>query len=155
MENIKLIRKIAYSFHATTGLEYEELLGEATVAYYEARKMHEPEKGALSTWTWTYMHNRLLYYLQTQARWERNNYKNPKTDSHWEDSHFLLEFMDELPEDSKLVCEMILDSPREFFGNTQKETMGQVEARLRELGWAWKNIRGCLKEIKKALMKTA
>ena len=155
MENIKMIQKIARSFHKTSGLEYEELLGEATVAYFESIETYEPERGALSTWAWACMTKHLLYYLQTQIRWNRNKCPDPRKPMEWVDSHFLWEFMESLPKDSKLICKMILDSPEEFLGEARKETIGQVESYLRKQGWAWRKIRNGLQGIKKSLTETA
>ena len=43
MEHINLIRKIAWSFSTSTGLEFEDLFQEAALAYCEALKTFKQE----------------------------------------------------------------------------------------------------------------
>ena len=66
MENINLIKKIANSFAVTTGLSYEDLFQEASLAYLEASRTYNPSRGKLSTHIWHCIHNHLKTYLKQE-----------------------------------------------------------------------------------------
>jgi RNA polymerase sigma factor (sigma-70 family) len=69
MENIKLIRKIAKSFHQTSGIEYDELFQEAMIGYFKAIETHDPDKGMLSTHIWSCVSNQLKNYLKREKEY--------------------------------------------------------------------------------------
>ena len=69
VENINLIRKLAWSFNSTTGIDYQELVGEATLAYYEALNDYDNTKGAKSTsWCYLRVKNHLINYCKREKR---------------------------------------------------------------------------------------
>lgn len=70
MQDINLIRKMAWSFSKTTNAEYEELLSEAAIAYLEALESYDPSKSKLSTWTWRIMRNRLADFTAKETKVE-------------------------------------------------------------------------------------
>ena len=64
MKNIALIRKIAWSYHQTTGIEYEELFSEACLGYCEALHLWDPSRNVkLTTYAWHTMHRQLAEFL--------------------------------------------------------------------------------------------
>lgn len=60
-----LIRKISWSFHYTTGVDYNELYAEASLAYCEAMNDWSPERGTKFT---TYAYTRMKYALSGYVR---------------------------------------------------------------------------------------
>ena len=62
MNDINLIRKIAWSFEATTNVDFDELFCEAALGYLEAIKKYDPTKGKLSAFIWRCMDNQLKLY---------------------------------------------------------------------------------------------
>lgn len=62
MENINLIRKITWSFHRTSGLEWEDLFQEAALAYLEALKRYTPGKVARNT----YLYHSITHALKNK-----------------------------------------------------------------------------------------
>ena len=50
MKHLNLIRKIAWSFHKTTGLDWDELFQEATLSYLKALKTYDKKRGAITTY---------------------------------------------------------------------------------------------------------
>jgi hypothetical protein len=69
MEDINLIRKVAWSFHETTGLEWNELFQEAALAYLEAKGNYDPKRGKLSTYVWNCIVSRLRTYLKKEQEY--------------------------------------------------------------------------------------
>jgi DNA-directed RNA polymerase specialized sigma24 family protein len=66
MKNINLIRKVAWSFHQTTGLDWDDLFQESAIAYLEALQTYNKRKGQLSTYTWHCMLSRLRNYWRLE-----------------------------------------------------------------------------------------
>lgn len=61
MENINLIRKIAWSFHKSTGIDYQEIFAEACRWYWEAKITWNPSRRAsFTTYAWRVMRNKLV-----------------------------------------------------------------------------------------------
>lgn len=69
MKDINLIRKITWSFHITTGIEWNELFQEAALAYCESKQTHKPERGKLSTHAYHCIRNHLIDFTKKQTRW--------------------------------------------------------------------------------------
>lgn len=80
MENEKLLRKLAWSFHATTKIDLEDLYQEACYAYIKALKSHDPQKAMLSTHITHCVRNHLINYTKKEMEhnfnlltWENKN----------------------------------------------------------------------------------
>jgi len=67
-ENINLIRKIAWSFHMSSGLDRDDLFQEAVIAYIYALQTYKPDKGKISTYVWNCISNTLNSYLEREMR---------------------------------------------------------------------------------------
>lgn len=72
MENYNLIRKIAWSFHQSTGLDWDDLVQEAYIAYIYAKEHYDPNKKiSLATFVWIHMTNHLKTYYQKEKDFVR------------------------------------------------------------------------------------
>lgn len=67
-ENINLIRKIAWSFHHSTGEDWDDLFQEAALAYCQALKSYNPKKGKITTYMWWSITSHLKSYLKYQEK---------------------------------------------------------------------------------------
>jgi RNA polymerase sigma factor (sigma-70 family) len=113
MENIKLIKKMAWSFHQTTGLELEELFQEAALAYCESLSTYKPERGRISTYVWTCIQNHLKNYLKKQLR--KKSMMIPFTDISIEDEGESVDkLFEKLTEDTQEIVNEILHYPSIF-----------------------------------------
>jgi RNA polymerase sigma factor (sigma-70 family) len=72
MENIDLIRKIAWYFHKRTGIDWDDLFQEAALIYLEKLEDYDPSKGKLSTYMWHVISSHLKNFIK---RW--NKYYTP------------------------------------------------------------------------------
>jgi RNA polymerase sigma factor (sigma-70 family) len=68
-ENINLIKKIAWSFHNSTGADWEDLFQEAALAYYQALERYKPEQGKLTTFMWWCIHSHLKTYIKKEKKY--------------------------------------------------------------------------------------
>jgi hypothetical protein len=68
--HLNLIRKIAWSFYNTTGIDWQELFSEASLAYCEALKNYDPKKGRISTYLWNCIKSHLLNFIKEERKYQ-------------------------------------------------------------------------------------
>lgn len=166
---ISLAQKLAWSFHKTTGLEFEEILSTAYLAFTYAKMSFDPTKGSFSTYLYyTIMSNVIDHCKQkhdpTHDGKPRDNANNKS--NLWEAGFLLSELIDyrdpekmylfkealnNMSNEAKSICSMVLDSPTDFIDNRPKLARGKVYRKLREVGWSWPKIWKGFKEIKLTL----
>lgn len=74
MKDLNLIRKVAWTFTKKTGMDYDELFGEASLAYSEAIHTYDPTRGAkFITHAYTCMRNHLINFCKKETA-RRNRY---------------------------------------------------------------------------------
>ena len=110
MENINLIRHIAWSFHHTTGIDYQELFSEACLAYCEALQSFNPEKGKLNNYATTLIHNKLKTFI---AREKYHRVKKAAFPELPTTPTMVYEFVENLPEYVKQFASKVLDNLEE------------------------------------------
>ncbi len=153
-DNINLVRKVAWSFHKTTGVEWEELFSEACLAFVLSLRSYNPKKGKLSTHIQTCVTNQLINFTK--------QYHNiiPSSDLLDEDTFYcqenvtitpFFETLSSLSEEAQYVCNMILSSPEEFLEESKKLARRHIIDKLRKKGWSWPKIWRCFREIKATL----
>lgn len=150
VENINLIRKIAWSFAGTTGIDFEDLFSEATVSYYEALNDYDESKGKLSVWCWLRMRNNLINYIkQEKNETIFNTEENPPTYTQKPDLFFVL--LDEFDSRANHIIDKILCNPHKYLANPPKLSRGVIRDELRNEGWKWKDIWDTFRSIKVVL----
>ena len=156
---LNLIRKIAWSFHKTTGIEYDELFSEACLAYVREKQNHDPVKSEFSTFIWNICRNHLITYCQEQyrekhARIPEDFEPGSKTTS-TEETVFFLDTIENLSQEAQTICQMIFESPTEYLSlNRPKFARGYLKDKLRKMGWTWESIWDGFREIKNVLNET-
>ena len=65
--NIGLIQKIAWSFHNSTGENWDDLFQEASLAYLQALENYNPSKGKITTYMWYCVSSHLVNYLRKDS----------------------------------------------------------------------------------------
>ena len=178
MEN--MARKLSWSFAHTNNDSYEDLYSEAQVALLEAAPMHDPSRGAWSTFAHRAISNQLCDVVK---KWRRGHGINPKDRNlDWSEWTSLGRFqrpskapLSECPHlepypyrlaelksslsilsaEAKDVLRIIAQAPGELLALGQRETPTRLrqglKRKLREQGWTEKQIWGAFKEIKAAL----
>lgn len=150
MRNRNLIYKIAWSFHNTTGIDIQELISEATLAYLKSFKKYNKNKGKFSVFIWRCMESALVNFCKQENKYhqfitELNGYDkgyNP----------FLpFEEIEELfPQEIKETIQLILDYSDEL-DHRPKFARGQIVKILRNQGYKWEKIWGDMKIIPELL----
>jgi DNA-directed RNA polymerase specialized sigma subunit len=109
--DLNLIRKAAWSFHSTTGIDFEELMGEASLAYCKALKTYNPARGKLTTHVWQYMRDELINFARKEQKYVKNDEVVFQTYNTPHSSQFLFEI---LSKEAQEVAKVILRAPKKF-----------------------------------------
>jgi len=148
LKDLNLIRKIAWSFHQTTGVDYQELFSEAAVTYCNLLKEdYQIEKSKFSYWAWLRMEQSLINFIKKEKQY---SYRKNIPDISWLPEPFS-EFFEELPEECKELAQIVLDHSDEFFNIKPKFARGQIVEILRSEGWTWERIWDSIREMKNYL----
>lgn len=62
--NKKLLYKISWRFHQSTGYDIEEFMAEANLAFVQCYNRYDPSKGAFTTFVYTHVRNHLLNVIK-------------------------------------------------------------------------------------------
>lgn len=151
---INLIRRIAWSYTNTTGLDIDDLFSVAAIGYVEALNTYNPEKSNFSTWAWIKMSNELNNFLLKESKQDQDNAVS-KEPINPEQEFSFKETIQSLSQEAQQVCKMIFDSPAEYISHTPKLSRGKIKDELRKKGWSWNSIWRSFKEIKSVLNETA
>lgn len=121
MENLDLIKKVAWNFHEKfRHIELNEFIQEAAEGYCKGLKTYTPEKGKITTHMWHCMYNQIYNYLKHEREWssplceisEASDVVAPNTDR-----------LSNLPNEVKTAIEVIFANPALF------DTLSPNEAR--------------------------
>ena len=139
--------KLAWSFHRSNGLEFEDLVSEASLLAVEAKMNHDPDKSSLSTFIYINVTNGLKNYIK------KNKPKNNigldygiQVGREERSINFMME-VDDLPIKTKQMVKIILKTPEAFLDNS----MGKITEYFREAGWKYEDIWKGIREIKQLL----
>ena len=147
MENIDLIRKIAWSFQRTTGLEWDDLFQEAAVAYLEAERKYDPARHTkFTTFAYIKMRSALLNYLKRERQ-----YRDPVCsfeDIKYDRPVIYTPIIDCLPDDAIAVAERILSCPRKFCVMTLGEIAPRMVRVTRRNGWSSARVIQAIHDIR-------
>jgi RNA polymerase sigma factor (sigma-70 family) len=149
MENLNLIRKIAWSFHHTTGLEFDDLLQEATWAYLHALKTYDPKRGRITTYVWVHITSHLKNYLK-----QENKHNDPidfieDIEIEMLDHSYVTPtpFWESLSQDAQEVAEMVITSPKPFITHGKPKARKRVKQVMINRGWDLNRMCIAIKEL--------
>ncbi len=148
MENINLLRKIAWSFHKSTGLNWDDLFSEACWLYCKALNSYNPSKGKLSTYVWWLVSSELKDYVK-RYRLEKELccfFEDSKKDYPVSYSYFF----ESLSNEAQTIAKLILTTPNKFVVLSSDKIEERIEHIMRRRGWSEKKIQSGLNDLKLA-----
>ena len=167
MENINLIRKIAWSFSTTNPrLEFDDLFQEAALAYCEALNTFDPKKGKISTHMWMRISNHLKDYLKTQEEFKckRQQVKSHQEALKMKRQYFSTEeididrpisftnFFDSLSEDAQKIASIIMEQPELYDSISPEEAMDCIADILLKKGIRMSHIWCGIRDLRLAFL---
>lgn len=154
IDNVNLIRKIAWSFHKTTGIEWEELFAEALFKYILLLKENELEedesKGKISTYIWTSISNSLKTYIEQYGKINQPLEHLEDFDAiNWNSTNHP-PFWECLNSEAQSVANLILKYSEHFVCLTPEQVKQRVMNILSKRGWSDDKILYGLSALEKA-----
>ena len=151
-------RAIAWSFHKTTGLPYDELQGEAILNLCLAVKNYDPSKNANpNTYSRCFITNHTISYIQKEAKIKNTSTEQVLSTIHKSstDPARTIEFRDsvnKLSNEAKIAAHIILNGPTEIMEIAADSSHCKVRVRLKEylkeIGMTQKVILSVFNELK-------
>lgn len=143
---LNLIRGIAWSFHHTSGIAWEDLFGEAILAYFEAMESFNPDKSKESTWIWYCVRNHLINFCKKESR--HNNI--PRVDElDWNRISYTPNYEFFIHEDIKWIIRMVLRNQERYLDLGSRQMLGQIRRDLREKRkWKHQRIWDAMRNLK-------
>ena len=141
---INMARKIAHYYSRRTGVNYDDMLGEALLEYARALEAkrdgtYDPEKSAFTTYAWMRMRSRLGKVVN-HRRYRPIGAEEPSLGIPDEASAppdrraSVASALSGLPDDAALAVRMVLESPAEYAGMNRYAAQLRVRRELRERG---------------------
>jgi len=135
MNHINLIRKLAWNFHRSTGVDFKELFCEASLKYCEILRTYDKEKGALPAYAWTAITNRLIHFVRIEKRYQTVDTTVFFNTSYIQETFFQSDIYETLPEDCKTIIQKIFDILKENDEYPISLLLWKVKTILTEEGW--------------------
>ena len=145
---MKLLRKIAWSFHFTTGLPIEELYSECCLQYYEARLTYNGTRPAKFT---TYLTSKVTYQLIDYIKQENKIQLCSMIGAPDIGRTPVYEYWNWFKPDIQTIVDIVKNSNGEISGVPPKMARGVIRRELREQGWSWPRIWDAIRETKSTL----
>jgi DNA-directed RNA polymerase specialized sigma subunit len=146
MKELNLIRKIAWSFHKTTGIEIEELYSEACLAYCEALHNYDQSRGKITTFMWAAIHNHMKNYLIKY--YQKQPILLSFEDIKVERSILIDNLFEKLSPDGQSISQIILMSSRAYVCLDQTKAKQRITTIMLNKGWSMCRIWSGIKELK-------
>ena len=159
---LDMARKLAWSFHKSTNIDYDDLYGEALLGYAmavdaaEVRGTYDPEKSAFTSFAWMCMNHHLCSVIH-QRKYKSIgsmeldpkilDYRLPSPDR----KLAFKDFLSHLSEEARFVVEMVLKSPVDFLELGRQRGRRKLKGALRDRGMNEQEAIRTLKDIKKSL----
>jgi len=121
MQDINLIKKLAWSFHRTTNVEWDDLFQEAALAYYEGLTRYDSSKGKISTFMYHHIKNHLINYVRKHCK-AANKIELMDTIPNNTSSSIFEQFSKE----ARTVVDTILDFPRTFDSLKRRNALKRI-----------------------------
>ena len=156
-ENVNLIRKIVWSFHKSTGLEWDDLFQEACLAYLTALKTYDEDRGKITTHLWWCITNHLTTYLTQQEEMKCKKYNDEfgflEDEPKPQHAQIASPFWESLSEEAQIIADIILQIPKTYVCLTTEEVEQRIIETLRHnKRWSWpmEKIEFGLRDLKRA-----
>lgn len=143
-ENIDLIRKIAWSFYNTTGVDWDELFAEASLAYAKGLESYDPSRGRITTHMWYKISNHLKDYLKQEMR---DNGHIKYVPEYEEIFTTPVPFFESLSNDAREIANIILRTPVRFGELNRKQVRERIKHLMANRGWSDTRIEIGIKDL--------
>jgi len=150
MENEKLLKKIAWSFSTSTGVEFDDLFQEAALAYLEAMKTFDPNKAKFSTYVWHCVSSHLKNYVKIEKPYMQHlSIEEPEVLN--KPGLSVTNFFDALSFEAQQIAKIMFERSGFYTFAKPVEREKKIRQTMIRRGWDEKKIRVGLHDLEVAL----
>lgn len=136
MKDLDLIKKLAWTFHKSTGVELDDLIQEAAYAYLKAKKEFKPEKGKFSVFVWICMTNHLKNYLnEIRPNLRKNINLVSFEDVSYAPSYTPSFLFESLGKEAQQIVNIIFTSPKLYYTLDPAQAKKRIIKVMKNKGW--------------------
>lgn len=145
MENATLIKRIAWSFHRTSKLDYDDLCQEAYLSFLMASSDYDSSKGSLSTYTWHVVTTSLKNYVRKEHKINGHicSIEDNKVDLPVE----FAPLCEKLCKEAQEISQIIHNTSKKFAAMDPTEAIQKIKKILINKGWPPKKIQQGIKNL--------
>jgi len=151
-DHLGIAKKLAWSFHQSTKLPYEDLLSVGYEGLVQSRTLYTSKKGSPSTFFYHVVRSRLIDYCRHENYFHQIDFESAKPflgkHANQHEEYCWKESLQQLSKEAFEVCQIIFESPADFLSSSKKASRGKVYRTLRKKGWSWPSIWRSFTEIK-------
>jgi DNA-directed RNA polymerase specialized sigma24 family protein len=152
-EDINLLRKLAWSFHKSTGIDWDELFSEACWLYLKARNTYDPKRGEFTKHAYMIVYSELINYLRDHKKdYEPLRYIDEIPGFNRGNPPSYQSFWESLSRDAQEMAEIILSAPKLFVHSPAKEAQARAVRTMIRRGWSNKRALIALRDLQLACL---
>lgn len=157
-KHINLIRKMAWLWHQTTGVNWDDLFSEALLAYALAAQGHDPYKEAsVSTFAYKRIEYRLINFCKVELRNKSIEFIDDWAGAveHSPDYEYFQEALQDYSKDVLSIIKMVQRKPQRYSrkGITDRQGIGNIRKDLRrKLNWTFPRINQAMQDLRLELL---
>ena len=148
LNHLKMIKKIAYSFHVSTGIEFEDLYQQACLIWLDTISTWNPAKSKVTTYMWNVLVNSLTSYIQKIDKYRKplNEYDSAKMDEAVYQSYYF----EKLSMEALAIVDLVTFNPSDFLFISKPQAINKIENKMSKSGWNASQIRYGIKQLEKS-----
>ena len=128
MENLNLIRKIAWSYHKTTGIDVNDLIQEGCIAVLKAEKDFNPKIGNKSTYLWCVIDSSLRTFVQNEKQFKYITIEDAGLRFTPDPFYSIIEKMSR---EAMIIIDLLLSCPRPFITSSPETAKKRIKTVLK------------------------
>lgn len=132
IKHLKMIKKIAWSFHLSTGLDYDDLFQEACLIWLDNSCLWNPGKGKITTFMWCVITGGLRNWLKKDKRYSAPLEEMSKKADR---PVYQVPYYELLSVEASAIAEIIVLCPDKFASSPKPEVINRVERIMVNNGW--------------------
>lgn len=151
---LNLIRKIVWRFHKKSGVDWDDLFGEACIAYCRAVDTIDHKKDRDAYWVYRCVYSQLQNYCNKERRYQErirltgDGYNGALSYT----PHYEYYAEDQLSDDVKWILRRVRRNPARYIGMNGGSPFRRITEDLKyNKGWSWERVWEAMRTLRKEL----